>query len=93
MARLSVSWKDIWLGDEPLYIRYNRLFHLDNNRDCVILQRINNGSWDRNWSRPITTGRTKTKFDKLILDIANLGSEEMADSDSCVWSLSNDDSF
>ena len=47
-------WKDTWLGDAPLYIRYNRLFHLDNNKDCFIRQRINNGSWDWNWSRPIT---------------------------------------
>ncbi|GKC56446.1 hypothetical protein Tco_1084044, partial [Tanacetum coccineum] len=45
------------------------------------------------WSRPITMGRTKTEFDNLIIDIANMESDKLADSDSCVWSLSNDDSF
>ncbi|GKE21276.1 hypothetical protein Tco_1432788 [Tanacetum coccineum] len=38
-------------------------------------------------------GRTKIKFDKLIIDIANLDSDHMADSDSCVWNLSTDGSF
>ncbi|GJZ58391.1 RNA-directed DNA polymerase, eukaryota, reverse transcriptase zinc-binding domain protein [Tanacetum coccineum] len=64
------------LGDEPLYIRYNRLSHLANNKDCFIRQRIVNGSWDWDWSRPITMGGTKTEFDNLILDIASLESDE-----------------
>ncbi|GJT12155.1 retrovirus-related pol polyprotein from transposon TNT 1-94 [Tanacetum coccineum] len=85
-------WKDTWLGDEPLYIRYNILFHLDNNKDCFIRQCILNGSWDWDWSRPITMSKTKTEFDNLILDIANMETDDLADSDSCVWSLSNDDS-
>ncbi|GKB95821.1 hypothetical protein Tco_0981958 [Tanacetum coccineum] len=37
-------WKDTWLGDEPICIRYNRLFHLANIKDCFIHQRIVNGS-------------------------------------------------
>nr|GEU51426.1 reverse transcriptase domain, reverse transcriptase zinc-binding domain protein [Tanacetum cinerariifolium] len=36
-------WKDTWLGNDPLYIKYNRLFHLENNKDCFISQRILNG--------------------------------------------------
>ncbi|GJX74023.1 RNA-directed DNA polymerase, eukaryota, reverse transcriptase zinc-binding domain protein [Tanacetum coccineum] len=86
-------WKDTWLGNEPLCIRYNRLFHLVNFKDCFIQDCIANGSWSWNWNRPITTGRTKTKFDKLIIDIANLDNDEMADSDSCIWSLSHDGTF
>nr|GEZ39695.1 RNA-directed DNA polymerase, eukaryota, reverse transcriptase zinc-binding domain protein [Tanacetum cinerariifolium] len=39
-------WKDTWLGNDPLYIRYNRLFHLENNKDCFISQRILDGSWE-----------------------------------------------
>ncbi|GKA27837.1 Maf-like protein isoform X2 [Tanacetum coccineum] len=38
-------------------------------------------------------GRTKTKFDNLILDIASLESYEIVGSDSCIWNLSNDDTF
>nr|GEU64927.1 RNA-directed DNA polymerase, eukaryota, reverse transcriptase zinc-binding domain protein [Tanacetum cinerariifolium] len=47
--------------------------------------------WKDTW--PITMGRTKTEFDKLILDIASLKSDEIVDSDSCIWSLSHDDTF
>ncbi|GJW98841.1 hypothetical protein Tco_0180649 [Tanacetum coccineum] len=54
---------------------------------------IVNGSWDWDWSRPITMGRTKTEFDNLILGIASLESDENVGSDSCIWNLSNDDNF
>ncbi|GKE43238.1 hypothetical protein Tco_1470522 [Tanacetum coccineum] len=27
------SWKDAWLGGAPLCIRYNKLYHLENNKD------------------------------------------------------------
>nr|GEV54618.1 RNA-directed DNA polymerase, eukaryota, reverse transcriptase zinc-binding domain protein [Tanacetum cinerariifolium] len=86
-------WKDTLLGDKPLYIRYDRLFHLANNKDCFIRQRIINDSWNWDWSRPITMGRMKAEFDNLILDIAILKSDEIVDSDSCIWNLSNDDTF
>ncbi|GKD34832.1 hypothetical protein Tco_1250341 [Tanacetum coccineum] len=29
-------WKDIWLGDSPLCTRYNHLFHLEKNQNCLI---------------------------------------------------------
>ncbi|GJV97932.1 hypothetical protein Tco_1549509 [Tanacetum coccineum] len=51
-------WKDTWLGDEPLSIRYNRLFRLGSNEECLINERLVNGSWSWCWKRPITSGRT-----------------------------------
>ncbi|GKD00404.1 hypothetical protein Tco_1170678 [Tanacetum coccineum] len=33
-------WKDAWIGESLLYIRYNKLFHLDNNENCLISDRI-----------------------------------------------------
>ncbi|GJX85557.1 hypothetical protein Tco_0336331 [Tanacetum coccineum] len=36
-------WKDIWVGETPLFTRYNRLYHLDQDKDCLIIDRINNG--------------------------------------------------
>nr|GEV08318.1 reverse transcriptase domain, reverse transcriptase zinc-binding domain protein [Tanacetum cinerariifolium] len=47
--------------------------------------------WD--WCRPITMGRSKTEFDNLIIDISNIEIDDLVESDTCVWSLSNDDSF
>nr|GEZ23254.1 RNA-directed DNA polymerase, eukaryota, reverse transcriptase zinc-binding domain protein [Tanacetum cinerariifolium] len=86
-------WKDTWLENGPIYIRYNRLFHLENNKDCFISQRIFIGSWEWDWCRPITMGRSKTEFDNLIINISNMEIDDLVESDTCVWSLSNDDSF
>nr|GEW21097.1 RNA-directed DNA polymerase, eukaryota, reverse transcriptase zinc-binding domain protein [Tanacetum cinerariifolium] len=57
--------------------------------------KVGDGSSIRFWkdTGPITTGRTKTEFDNLIFDIANMESDELAYSDPCVLSFSNDDSF
>ncbi|GJT54284.1 hypothetical protein Tco_0989338 [Tanacetum coccineum] len=44
-------WKDIWIGDSPLLTRYNRLYRLDQDKDCLIIDRIVNGRWNWNWSR------------------------------------------
>ncbi|GJU87251.1 hypothetical protein Tco_1294797 [Tanacetum coccineum] len=57
----------------------------------VPLNSIRFKDWD--WSRPITIGRMKTEFDNLILDIASLESDEIVGFDSCIWNLSNDDTF
>nr|GEX77581.1 RNA-directed DNA polymerase, eukaryota, reverse transcriptase zinc-binding domain protein [Tanacetum cinerariifolium] len=38
-------------------------------------------------------GRSKTEFDNLIIDISNMEIDNLVESDTCVWSLSNDDSF
>nr|GEU34680.1 reverse transcriptase domain, reverse transcriptase zinc-binding domain protein [Tanacetum cinerariifolium] len=35
-------WKDIWIGDSPLHTRYNRLYRLDQDKDCLIIDRIVN---------------------------------------------------
>ncbi|GKE00383.1 RNA-directed DNA polymerase, eukaryota, reverse transcriptase zinc-binding domain protein, partial [Tanacetum coccineum] len=80
-------------GIVPLNFIHFKLSHLANNKDCFIRQRIVNGSWDWDWSRPITMGGTKTEFDNLILDIASLESDESVGSNSCIWNLSNDDTF
>ncbi|GKA90122.1 hypothetical protein Tco_0811934 [Tanacetum coccineum] len=50
VARVSISEKDTWVGDSPFYIRYNRLYRLEREKDCLIIDRINNGQWRWNWS-------------------------------------------
>ncbi|GJT51648.1 putative RNA-directed DNA polymerase, eukaryota, reverse transcriptase zinc-binding domain protein, partial [Tanacetum coccineum] len=44
-------WIDIWIGDFPLHIRYNRLYRLEQDKDYFIIDRIVNGQWHWNWSR------------------------------------------
>ncbi|GKF90439.1 hypothetical protein Tco_0274140, partial [Tanacetum coccineum] len=45
------------------------------------------------WSRPVNVGRSKAELDALILNISNLETDEVVDSDSCIWSLSHDNIF
>ncbi|GJU43564.1 hypothetical protein Tco_1200830 [Tanacetum coccineum] len=37
-------WKDIWIGDSPLHIRYNRHYRLEQDKDYFIIDRIVNMS-------------------------------------------------
>ncbi|GJT34824.1 putative RNA-directed DNA polymerase, eukaryota, reverse transcriptase zinc-binding domain protein [Tanacetum coccineum] len=30
-------WKDIWLGNSPLYTRFTRLFRLEQDKDCLVM--------------------------------------------------------
>ena len=62
-------WKDLWLGDEPLCSRYNRLFRLDINENCLICDRYNEGNWAWQWQRPVS-GRTETLLHKLQSELA-----------------------
>nr|GFB12975.1 RNA-directed DNA polymerase, eukaryota [Tanacetum cinerariifolium] len=67
-------WKDMWLSDEPLSIRYNRLFRLDSNEECLIKERLVNGSWSWSWKRPITSGRTRSSLMQLMHEVSQLSS-------------------
>ncbi|GJW30095.1 putative RNA-directed DNA polymerase, eukaryota, reverse transcriptase zinc-binding domain protein [Tanacetum coccineum] len=84
-------WKDLWFGEEPLCTRYNRLFRLDVNEDCLLIERLNEGSWNWQWLRPITFGRTESKLHSLQSELAvvTLSSSH----DSWKWHIGNDGSF
>ncbi|GJW07795.1 RNA-directed DNA polymerase, eukaryota, reverse transcriptase zinc-binding domain protein [Tanacetum coccineum] len=38
-------WKDTWVGDYPFNIRYNRLYRLESEKDCLIIDSIDHGQW------------------------------------------------
>ncbi|GJT61640.1 putative RNA-directed DNA polymerase, eukaryota, reverse transcriptase zinc-binding domain protein [Tanacetum coccineum] len=80
-------WKDTWLGDGPLNRRYNRLFRLDRNEDCCIIDRISNGEWSWDWNRHDLGGRNADSLNLLLAEIgnANVGTGE----DSWHWNLSD----
>ncbi|XP_071713081.1 uncharacterized protein [Rutidosis leptorrhynchoides] len=46
-------WHDPWCGTEPLSSTFNRLFHLDINKDDTIADKWGNGVWKWTWSRDI----------------------------------------
>ncbi|GJR90621.1 reverse transcriptase domain-containing protein [Tanacetum coccineum] len=71
----------------------SRPVNVGNNKYYSIRHRLVNGSWAWEWSGPVNVGRSKVELYALILDIANLETDEVVDSDSCIWSLSHDNIF
>nr|GEX66957.1 hypothetical protein [Tanacetum cinerariifolium] len=67
-------WKDIWIGYSLLHTRYNRLYRLDQDKDCLIIDRIVNGQWQWNWSsarrlfdsKLLPSIQTPTVWDKFL---------------------------
>ncbi|PWA64677.1 RNA-directed DNA polymerase, eukaryota, Reverse transcriptase zinc-binding domain protein [Artemisia annua] len=84
-------WKDTWLGETPLSTRYNRLFHLEKDHNCLMRDRIVNGSWSLDWRRPVNVGRTYADLNNLLVEISYLVIN--VDGDSCIWPFSNDCNF
>ncbi|GKE86019.1 hypothetical protein Tco_1559761 [Tanacetum coccineum] len=84
-------WKDTWLGDAPLCSRFNRLFRLEKNQNCLVRDRIVNGLWAWDWRRPVNGGRALADLNNLLMDIGLLNVE--VDRDCVVSSLSTDGSY
>nr|GEY51691.1 RNA-directed DNA polymerase, eukaryota, reverse transcriptase zinc-binding domain protein [Tanacetum cinerariifolium] len=61
---------DDWIGDEPLCSKYNRLYRLDVNENCLLSERYFEGTWNWNWLRPIISGRIHTMFQTIQVDLA-----------------------
>ncbi|GKB02780.1 putative RNA-directed DNA polymerase, eukaryota, reverse transcriptase zinc-binding domain protein [Tanacetum coccineum] len=84
-------WNDIWVGEAPLYIRYNRLYRLDLDKDCLIIDRIINGQWHWNWSRTNIGVRNLAFFRDMLNEIGHLNI--VASEDTCVWNLGPNGTF
>nr|GEY15029.1 RNA-directed DNA polymerase, eukaryota [Tanacetum cinerariifolium] len=84
-------WKDMWIGDSPLHIRYNMLYRLEQDKDCFIIDRIVNGRWHWNWSRADIGIQNMAYLRELFLEISrvDLNSED----DTCIWSMVDDGVF
>ncbi|GJR50788.1 RNA-directed DNA polymerase, eukaryota, reverse transcriptase zinc-binding domain protein [Tanacetum coccineum] len=82
------SWK---VGDLPLRDRFNRLYHLENFKDCMVRDRFSNGSWSWNWIRPILSGRSCLDFARMLEEIHNM--EVTQGNNSYSWYLSLDGNF
>ncbi|GJU74227.1 putative RNA-directed DNA polymerase, eukaryota, reverse transcriptase zinc-binding domain protein [Tanacetum coccineum] len=84
-------WKDIWVGETPLFTRYNRLYHLDQDKDCLIIDRINNGQWSWNWSRTNLGVRNLAYLCDMLNEIGQLNID--VNEDTCTWSLGRNGTF
>ncbi|GJR17890.1 putative RNA-directed DNA polymerase, eukaryota, reverse transcriptase zinc-binding domain protein [Tanacetum coccineum] len=77
-------------NDSPLHIRYNRLYRLDQDKDCLIIDRIENRQWKWNWSRTNIGVRNMAYLRDLLTEISLI--DINVDEDSCnlrlIFSLS-----
>ncbi|KAL4576935.1 hypothetical protein LXL04_013036 [Taraxacum kok-saghyz] len=60
---------DTWLGDQPLNIRFNHLFHLDVEGYYLVKDRFEEGRWKWNWSRQFSGGALEDQFNNLLSDL------------------------
>ncbi|GJR83395.1 RNA-directed DNA polymerase, eukaryota, reverse transcriptase zinc-binding domain protein [Tanacetum coccineum] len=84
-------WKDLWLGDEPLKSRFNRLFRLYLNEDCLLSDTLIDGNWSWHRRRPISSGITESMFHSLLFEVQHIMLSSSLD--RWTWSIDSDGSF
>ncbi|GJV67471.1 putative RNA-directed DNA polymerase, eukaryota, reverse transcriptase zinc-binding domain protein [Tanacetum coccineum] len=87
----EISSKDLWTGNSPLYLRYNRLFQLEQDKECFISDRFRDNQWFWNWSRPIRGARLSAYLNDIINEISLI--EFSLERDMCYWPIANDGMF
>ncbi|GJS31235.1 RNA-directed DNA polymerase, eukaryota [Tanacetum coccineum] len=84
-------WKYSWLGDVPLCSHFNRIFHLDRDKNCLVKDRFATGAWSWNWFRPINGGRALADLNSLLIELGSVTLSNKVDLVSS--SLSSDGSY
>lgn len=65
-GRVTSFWHDMWKGDTPLVVSFQRIFSLDNHKSASVLDRVLLG-WDIDPLRRIPRGGIgQTQWDALI---------------------------
>ncbi|XP_071689231.1 uncharacterized protein [Rutidosis leptorrhynchoides] len=84
-------WKDCWVGNTPLCVRFNRIYHLDPNPDCLVADKWVDGHWTFSWSHDISGGRSLSMIQEFqeIVDPIVLSN----DPDSKSWAASVNSTF
>ncbi|GJR10065.1 retrovirus-related pol polyprotein from transposon TNT 1-94 [Tanacetum coccineum] len=80
-----------WLGDPPLSLWYNRLYRLEQDKDCLIRDRISIVQWYSNWSRFDLGVRNSAYLIDMLAEIGHVVID--SDEDACFLSLANDGAF
>nr|GEY26716.1 putative RNA-directed DNA polymerase, eukaryota, reverse transcriptase zinc-binding domain protein [Tanacetum cinerariifolium] len=84
-------WKDNWDGNGPLCFRYNRLYHLDSNANCLLVDRFPNDTWVWRWKKQNIGGRNVAALDVMVSEIGHVSFNNYPDAWS--WKISDNDSF
>ncbi|GJR13100.1 ribonuclease H-like domain-containing protein [Tanacetum coccineum] len=66
-------------GNSPLSTRYNRLFHLDANPNCMLADRLSQDTWTWNWKRHLGS-RNEESLEILKTEICRVQVNDCPDS-------------
>nr|GEW33268.1 hypothetical protein [Tanacetum cinerariifolium] len=69
----------------------DRLYRLESEKDCLIIDRIDHGQWRWNWSRPNHGTRNSADLLDMLVEISSIEINEVED--TCKWSLGTNGSF
>ncbi|GKC67194.1 RNA-directed DNA polymerase, eukaryota [Tanacetum coccineum] len=64
---------------------------MEQDKDCLIIDRIVNGQWKWNWSREDTGIRNTAYLRDMLLEISQV--DLNAVDNHCVWTMAKDDNF
>ncbi|GJZ38825.1 putative RNA-directed DNA polymerase, eukaryota, reverse transcriptase zinc-binding domain protein [Tanacetum coccineum] len=90
-ARIIGSIFQLHSSDVPLCSHFNRLFHLDRDKNCLVKDRFATKAWSWNWFRPINGGRVLADLNSLFMELGSVNLSNKVDSVSS--SLSSDGSY
>nr|GEY19908.1 RNA-directed DNA polymerase, eukaryota [Tanacetum cinerariifolium] len=71
--------------------KMEKLYHLEQDKDCLIINRIVYGQWKWNWSRKDIGDRNTAYMRDMLLEISQV--DLNAVDDHCVWTMAKDDIF
>ena len=66
-------------------------YRLEQNKDCLIIDRIVNGQWSWNWSRTNLGARNLAYLHDMLIEISLVDTNVVED--SCVWTLVSNGKF
>ncbi|GJR21605.1 RNA-directed DNA polymerase, eukaryota, reverse transcriptase zinc-binding domain protein [Tanacetum coccineum] len=78
-------WEDTWCGDQPLKITFPRIYQLDTDKDCFIINRISLQDLCSSFRRQPRGGAEMAQFLKLQAKIENVVLSDQGD--TWKWSL------
>ncbi|PWA32006.1 RNA-directed DNA polymerase, eukaryota [Artemisia annua] len=82
---------DIWVEDQPLCSRFNRLYMLESEQNCKVRDRWNNGGWVWKWRRDVRGGIEQSQLNSLLILLANV--ELQNGQDKARWTLDDQGIF
>lgn len=87
----TMFWHDHWIGDNPLILKFPRLFALQTNNDCIVRQRWNGVTQEQDWCRTIIVGTLLSYLQQLRILIMDCNFSD--NKDKWAWKLGVDDIF